>query len=265
MDTVAEAIARIQTYLRKKAEAALTWHSCAPFSVLAERSGDPPQYAIPDRPLVDGLEQVITELQVHAGARHAQARVQFIQEYAPAFAAALRRAGFGEVWRSRVMACYPHTLLAPKSVPGLGFKTLSSQSSLEDVLESWHTNARGFGEEAAALSEAIEQFREQLISGRAFTALLSGAPVAAAMFTEIRRGVTELIGVATLEAYRGRGIAPALTAHAARTAFDSGADLMFLATNSDTAAGVYQRVGFQNIGWLVEFSENPAEWAAAQA
>lgn len=265
MESTAQAIARIQTYLRKKAEAALRCHSCAPFSVLAERSGDPFQYAIPDRPLVEGLEQVITELQVHAGARNARARVQFIQEYAPAFAEALRRAGFGEVWRSRVMACTPGTLVEPRSVSGLSFKTLSSQSSLADVLESWNTNARGFGEEAAAINEVLETFRQELVSGRAFTALLSGAPVAAAMFTGVRQGVTELVGVATLAAYRGRGIAAALTAHATRTAFDSGADLLFLITNSEAAARVYERVGFRDTGWLVEFSENPAEWAAAQA
>lgn len=256
-------ISRIQTYLRKKAESALACHSCAPFSVLAKQPGDPFDFAIPDRPLVDGLDQVITELQVHALARHAKARVQFIEEFAPAFAAALRKAGFGEVWRSRIMACDPQTLGQTPDVPGLTIAVHSADTPLDELRLSWITNALGFGEPGEVGDEALHNFRRDLVSGRAFLVKVGGQPAGACMYTDLRQGVTEMVGITTLEAFRGRGVAAAMTAYAARTAFENGADLVFLGTNSEQAARIYERIGFQTYGWLVEFSENPAEWAKA--
>lgn len=262
MDTV---ISRIQTYMRKKAETALACHSCTPYSLLASRPGDPFNYAIPDRPLIEGLEQIITELQVYATRRNTTARVQFIEEYAPQFAAALRRAGFGEIWRSRVMAAVPGTLKKPEPIPGLKFKTLTADSSREDLREGWNTNAIGFGEAPTDNDKVIEDFRKELISGRAFTALLDGAPVGATMFTDVRQGVTELVGIATVPAYRRRGIARTITEFATHSAFDSGVEVVFLSTNNEDAARIYERLGFQTAGWLVEFSEAPAERARAKA
>ena len=68
------------------------------------------------------------------------------------------------------------------------------------------------------------------------------------MFTSPRAGVTELMGIATLEQYRGRGIAAALTAYMASAAFTQGCDLVFLTAVSAAARRAYERAGFHPMG-----------------
>ncbi len=59
--------------------------------------------------------------------------------------------------------------------------------------------------------------------------------------------VSEIVGVATLPRFRGRGLgaglASALVEHARETA-----DLVFLAAGDDDVARVYERVGFARVG-----------------
>lgn len=260
-----ESIARVQMYLRHKAGASLGCHSCTPFSVFVQMDQQENTFVIPDVPVDKAISQVITELQVYASARRIPARVRVIEEYSPAFVAALRETGFGEVWRQPVMTCTSTHQLDTPQVEGLTFTALSAQAALDDLREAWNTNVAGFGESPGADDAQIERFRQELKDGRAVTAKVDGKPAGAAMFTALQRGVTELVGITTLPEFRRRGIAGALTVHAAATALGQGADLVFLTTDSPDAARVYQRVGLRTEGWLLELSDNPAEWATAPA
>jgi len=257
-----DAIPRIQTYMRQKTSTSVYCHSCTPFSFYINPTEGEPSFAIPDVPVDKAIDQVVTELQVYAKARSIPTRVRCIEEYIPEFVAALRRAGFGEVWRQPIMSATPDTLIDPDPIPGLTFVVLSSDSPLEDVRMGWITDQRGFDEEPSDDPAEIEKFRRSLTNGRAVVANMDGVPAAAAMFTDIRKDVAELIGISTVAEFRRRGIAAAVSAHATRTAFDMGADLVYLTTQSEAAARVYQRIGFQTSGWLIEMSDNSAEWAA---
>lgn len=256
-----DSIARVQMYLRHKAGASLSCHSCTPFSVFVQMDRQENTFMIPDVPVDKAINQVITELQVYASARHIPARVRVIEEYSPAFVAALRSTGFGEVWRQPVMLCTSARQLDAPEIEGLSFAALSAQAAIDDLREAWDTNALGFGETPGVNDAQIEQFRRELKNGRAVIAKVDSVPAGAAMFTAVQRGVAELVGIATLPEFRRRGIAGALTAHAAQAALEHGADLVFLTTDSPDAARVYQRIGFKTAGWLVELSDNPAEWA----
>jgi predicted GNAT family acetyltransferase len=59
--------------------------------------------------------------------------------------------------------------------------------------------------------------------------------------------ISEVVGVATLPRYRGRGlgagVTSALAEHARRTA-----DLVFLSAGDDDVARVYERAGFARVG-----------------
>jgi predicted GNAT family acetyltransferase len=132
--------------------------------------------------------------------------------------------------------------------------TLSRASSLEEVRENLDTNVLGFDEPAGADEAQAEAFRAGLITSRAFTLRAEGRPVAAGMFEAIRNGVTELMGIATLPAYRRRGFAAYLSAAMAQSAFAHGATLVFLCAVSAEAGRVYQRVGFQTVAALVEYT-----------
>jgi predicted GNAT family acetyltransferase len=60
--------------------------------------------------------------------------------------------------------------------------------------------------------------------------------------------VVELVGIGTLAAERGRGLAAAVTAMLATAARSAGAEVVFLAAGDDGASRVYQRVGFRVVG-----------------
>lgn len=59
---------------------------------------------------------------------------------------------------------------------------------------------------------------------------------------------SEIVGVATLPAWRRRGLGAAVTSALVRDAFDRGAALVVLSADSDDVARVYERLGFTRIG-----------------
>lgn len=59
---------------------------------------------------------------------------------------------------------------------------------------------------------------------------------------------TEVVGVATLPAYRRRGIGAAVTAELVRDALHRGVEMVFLSAGDDEIARVYRRLGFRRIG-----------------
>jgi len=65
-------------------------------------------------------------------------------------------------------------------------------------------------------------------------------------------GVTEIVGVATLPAFRRRGIGAALTAALADDAVRLGVGLIFLSAQGDEVAAIYERLGFRRVGFACE-------------
>ncbi|MCW2598299.1 MAG: acetyltransferase [Frankiales bacterium] len=107
-----------------------------------------------------------------------------------------------------------------------------------------------------ALEEATERDQEQLARRRARTArgfptvavvYVDGDPVARGGHTLVD-GVSEITGVATLPAYRRRGLGAAVTALLAEDAVRRGARLLWLSAADDLVARVYSRLGFREVG-----------------
>jgi ribosomal protein S18 acetylase RimI-like enzyme len=61
-------------------------------------------------------------------------------------------------------------------------------------------------------------------------------------------GVTEIVGVGTVPAFRRRGLGTALTSMLVEDAFARGVEDVFLSAGDDTIARVYARMGFTVIG-----------------
>jgi ribosomal protein S18 acetylase RimI-like enzyme len=163
---------------------------------------------------------------------------------------------FKETLRLPVMYCTAGMLVNPPEVPGLAVTMADSDAALDEIKDGWNVNSRGFDPEPVIATDGIaEEFRKTLVTSRAFTARLNGEPVGAGMFTEIHDGLTELVGITTLEAYRRRGIGAALTADMTRAAFDSGVEVVFLIAASEAARRVYKRLGFLPIVSLVEYQQ----------
>src|SRR3712207_1878245 len=140
------------------------------------------------------------------------------------------------------MVCTPQTYCPAPPVPGLTMKVLSADSALADIREGLDVNALGFDPQAARSTDAEAQaFRSGLTASRAFTALLDREPAGAGMFNPPHDGVTEVVGVATLEQFRRRGVAASLTAYATRLAFEQGVEVVFLGAADEHAGRVYER------------------------
>jgi len=89
----------------------------------------------------------------------------------------------------------------------------------------------------------------------AFVAYLGDEPVACAM-TLLSHRVAGVFYVATVEHARRRGLGDALTRIAARTGFEMGAVAAWLGA-SEMGAGLYRRIGFEDLGATVVELESP--------
>ena len=65
---------------------------------------------------------------------------------------------------------------------------------------------------------------------------------------QVAGDVTEIVGVATLPAARGRGLGAAVTSALIKDAIESGIGTIFLSAASEDTARIYQRLGFELIG-----------------
>lgn len=99
----------------------------------------------------------------------------------------------------------------------------------------------------------VAALRERVRGGRTHMASLwiDGAAVAAGGHQPLD-GVTEIVGVATLPAFRRRGLAAALTSALALDAFERGCELVCLSAGDERVARVYERVGFERVGTFAD-------------
>jgi ribosomal protein S18 acetylase RimI-like enzyme len=89
----------------------------------------------------------------------------------------------------------------------------------------------------------------------AFVAYLDGEPVASAM-TLVSHRIAGVFYVATVEHARRRGLGEALTRTATRAGFELGAGAAWLGA-SEMGAGLYRRIGFEDLGMSVVELESP--------
>lgn len=214
-------------------------------------------YAIPDAPIGGYLHEPLAVLRAEFRARSRHPRFEFIEQFAPDLPAALRANGFAEESRLHLMVCTPESYRPAPETPGLTVVTLDGSAPLDAIRENMDINERGFNPNAEPPTEAAaEGFRRSLWASRAFTVYLNGQAAGAGMYTAPLDGVTELVGIATLEEFRRRGAATALTAHAARTAFDQGVEVVFLSAADERAGRVYEQAGFRPFATMLAYIDH---------
>jgi GNAT superfamily N-acetyltransferase len=98
-------------------------------------------------------------------------------------------------------------------------------------------------------AEALAGLRTDLAEGHIARALVVGPDGPVACGTAQRAGLTvEIAGVATLPAYRRRGLGAAVTAALTLETLGLGATVVLLSAGDTDVARVYERVGFVRIG-----------------
>ena len=263
-------VARLQAFLRRSAQHQYTAVAIPPFSAFFH-ADDPLSflnYAIPDEPAGGDLRAPLARLRAEFRARGRLPRFEFIEGYAPALAAALRVAGFAEESRLHLMLCLPATYCPAPDVPGLTVARLTPDApdcDIEDFLETRRAGFEPFGAPALAPDEAA-RFRAGLSGGGAtFLARLHGHAAGVASHNTPLDGTTEIGGVATLAAFRRRGIAAAITGEAVRTAFADGAEAAILTAGDERAGRVYERVGFRPYATMLAYRDADEPAPAADA
>lgn len=87
-----------------------------------------------------------------------------------------------------------------------------------------------------------------------YAAFVDGSLVAGGSHAP-RGKTTEVAGIGTLEAFRRRGLAGALTSALVMDAFDRGCECVFLSAADDTVQRVYARLGFARIGVAMDTAD----------
>lgn len=128
------------------------------------------------------------------------------------------------------------------AVAGVGFSfpgTARSDAGLDEVAHALEKNQ----------SEPVEFLRNRIATDATVIAmaLVLGETVAVGSHQPVD-SVSEVTGVATLPAFRRRGIGAALTALPVRDAWERGVRTVFLSAGDGDVARVYERVGFTHIG-----------------
>jgi ribosomal protein S18 acetylase RimI-like enzyme len=182
-------------------------------------------------------------------------RLEFAPQAAPAVEPALCRAGFTTEAVHDYLVCTPGSLT--RSVPPVGSDSGPAGASAAATTVEAPVDDADFAAVDATLSEAfegpfasspegVERLRRTVAAGGAvrLTRAADGTCAAAACCSAPAVGTAELWGVGTRPAYRGRGIAGALTAALAEAMFETGAESVWLEASADGSRLVYERVGF---------------------
>jgi GNAT superfamily N-acetyltransferase len=110
--------------------------------------------------------------------------------------------------------------------------------------------AEALADTAFGLDEGLLAFtRDRIDRELTVTAVatLDGAPVAVGSHNPIGDS-TEIVGVATLPAFRRKGFGAAVTSALVEHALDRDIELVFLSAGDGTIARVYARLGFKTVG-----------------
>lgn len=201
-------------------------------------------YAIPDdaaSPQTDEIE-LLREL---FRERDRLPRLEWVEEAAPLVAPALETAGMREELRTPLMTLAPDELASP-DVPG-AVVTPVGDGDLRDAV---NVQRVAFGGTPLAEGETPTP-----PNGGAVLARVNGEPASVAQWTPIIDGCSEIVGVATAEAWRRRGLGGLVTAAAARAAFEAGASTCVLSPGGETALRVYARAGFLPVATMLHYSD----------
>jgi ribosomal protein S18 acetylase RimI-like enzyme len=261
---MSELIERLQATMRETARAQYEAQQIAPFTAFFHPRDMLTflNYAIPDEAASSDLAVPLAELRAAYHARNRRPRFEFIEEYAPELPRALQAAGFEEEARQQLMTCSAETWQSAPATPGLEILVLDAEAPAELIRQNLVTNDLGFNPASSGVfgDEDVERFRQMLGGGRMATALLDGRPVGAGMFNAPRNRLAELVGIATLEAFRRRGVATALSARLAQEAFALGVEAAFLSAADERAGRVYERIGFRRVATMLAYIEPLVSW-----
>jgi ribosomal protein S18 acetylase RimI-like enzyme len=183
-------------------------------------------------------------------------RLEFAPQAAPAVAPALRAAGFDTEAVHEYLVCTPHTLVLPRSAdcPYVESPTTDADYAALDA-----ALGEAFGGVFAPSPQGAARLRRTQQSGGAvrFVRAPGGGCAGGASCSPPAEGTAELSGVGTRPAYRGHGIATAVTAVLTEAMFAQGARWVWLEYSGEGSRRAYERAGYRPQGTRLYLSLPP--------
>ena len=183
-------------------------------------------------------------------------RFEFIDLLWPDLPLLLERAGLIFQASQPMMTCDVHTF-RPYAAPDVTATVHTMLSASSDLAAYLQIGREGFGDEPTASLEAIDReitaLREGIGSGsmRCATAIVDGQAVGVGCIVSaagVQTGnIGELAGVATLPAYRRRGVARTLSSVLTAEYLREGGRIVWLSAGDAAAEAAYARIGFTTI------------------
>lgn len=246
-------LGRIQAQMRAVAHRQYEFVFVPPFTLFFHATDPLPffNYAIPNASAAFGdLTAPLARLRAEFATRRRVSRFEFVEACAPALAAALEAHGFNLENRAQLMVCPRGSERAAPAVAGLEVAALDAETPLEEFALFLDVQRLAFGlpSPEPATPEDARSLRASLGEGFALEGRIGGRLVATAMIQPGGDGLAELVGVATLEEFRRRGIGGALSSEAVRRAFGLDLSLVFLSAADARAGRVYESAGFSPAG-----------------
>ena len=179
-------------------------------------------------------------------------RLEYMVEAAPAVEAALIAAGFSVEGRLPLLTVQK-THLHSTAVIGIDIQAATTETELREAAIA--QNAAYGGSETTQVD--VDRLMSTVARGGAVVVAREahdGRVVGAGLYPPPVGGLTEIAAVGVLEEFRRRGIASALSAALASSAFDQGIATPFLMAASPAEQLVYERAGFVKAGHIIHVS-----------
>lgn len=256
---ISELLHRIDGYLDAVPRAVVRTESIGPFTLFVNEGHGWRYYARPTPGATRFTAEDVRAVRDRQRALAQPEEIEWVTELAPGVGPAAETAGM----RSRthpLMLLREHDAVAPPDGVDVVTVAPSGDLALMNAIANVAFDAPGTSAGAhddmavdaavaAADPETIAFNRERIADG--FTVMAAarseGQSVAVGSY-QPHGGIAEITGIATLPAFRRRGIGAALTSFLARAALDRGARTVFLSADDDDVARVYGRLGFVAIG-----------------
>jgi GNAT superfamily N-acetyltransferase len=212
-------------------------------------------YAVPD----DGASPSARDIRALIalfGRRDLKPRLEYEADSAPALEELLVAAGFVVEARLQLMGCRPAD--AQPIEPSPQFTVVKADTDA-DHGDAIIVADEEYGEPKGRPRRGQVTARREMTAAGGAVVLAreraTGAPVGSGLFPPPRAGVSELAAVGTREAFRGRGVATAVTSHLVGCARHNGVEFLWLTPENDQAESIYGQVGFACLGgYMVHIS-----------
>jgi GNAT superfamily N-acetyltransferase len=219
-------------------------HERGPLTLFASRVGWP-YYARPTPGASQVDESDVRAVLALAEELDVPRTLEWVHETTPSLAEAARAAGL----QVREM---PLLVLEDQvaDVPAAAVQVDMLGADDPRLADAWASVHAGFGGTDEKEPEPVAPWLADVIRDGlmcvAGAFATDGAAVGGGSY-QTRGSVCELVGIATLPSWRGKGVGAAITRRLAEDATSRGVTTVFLSAGDDTVARVYERVGFRRV------------------